>query len=99
MGVAVNLFQARLMHVRMGVFGPVGVRVCVFVLDVVVLMGGVRMGMRLVAVLVLVRVRTVVGVLFAHCCSLLSEMPCGCCSLSGRRCAAGSAGGRTRRPP
>jgi hypothetical protein len=71
MGVPVNFFQARLMHVLMGVFRPVLVSVGVFVLDVVVFVGRVRMRVRHVAVLVLVRVRRVVGVLFAHRCSLL----------------------------
>ena len=80
-----NLLQARLMHVLMGMFGPVLVSVRVFVLHMVVLVGRVRMGMRHVAVLVFVRVWRVVGVLFAHWCSLLCEIPCGYCSLSALR--------------
>ncbi|BCZ22770.1 hypothetical protein MTY59_26250 [Mycobacterium senriense] len=67
MGVTVNFFQARLMQVLMGVFGSVRMRVRVFVLDVVVLVGRVRVVVRHIAVLVLVRVWLVVGVLFAHC--------------------------------
>jgi hypothetical protein len=43
----------------------------VFVLDVLVLVGGMRVGVGEVAVLVFVRVRRVVSVLFADRCSLL----------------------------
>lgn len=65
-GVAVNVLQPGLVHVPMGVFGPVVVRVGVFVLHVVVLVGRVCMCVRHVAVPMLVVVRCVVGVLFAH---------------------------------
>lgn len=68
MGVSVNVFQAGLMHMLMGVFGPVGVSVGVFVLDVVMLMRGVCMRVGHAAVLVFVGVCRVVGVLFAHRC-------------------------------
>ncbi|OCB17522.1 hypothetical protein A5644_22450 [Mycobacterium intracellulare subsp. yongonense] len=61
-----NVLQPGLVHVPMGVFGPVGVRVGVFVLHVVVLVGRVCVGVRHVAVPMLVRVGRVVGVLFAH---------------------------------
>ncbi|AOS94312.1 hypothetical protein AN931_03340 [Mycobacterium intracellulare subsp. chimaera] len=61
-----NVLQPGLVHVPMGVFGPVVVRVGVFMLHVVVLMGRVCVGVRHVAVLMLVRVGRVVGVLFAH---------------------------------
>ncbi|OBH64247.1 hypothetical protein A5686_16415 [Mycobacterium sp. E2479] len=66
-----NFFQARLVHVLMVVFGSVLVGMGVLVLNMVVLVGRVRVGMRHVAVLVFVRVWRVVGVLFAHCCFLL----------------------------
>jgi hypothetical protein len=65
-GVTVNILQPGLVHVPMGVFRPVGVRVGVLVLHVVMLVGRVRVGVRHVAVLVLVRVGRVVGVLVAH---------------------------------
>jgi hypothetical protein len=42
-GVAVHVFEAGLMHVPMSVLGPVLVAVRVLVLDVVVLMRGMRM--------------------------------------------------------
>ena len=67
MSVAVHVFQAGLMHVRMCVLGSVVVRVGVFMGDVVVLMPGVCMGVGVaviwVAVLVLVGMRRVVGVI------------------------------------
>lgn len=66
MGVTVDFLQAGLVHVLMGVFGPVGVSVGVLVLHMVMLVGGVRVGMRHVSVLVFVRVWRVVGMLFAH---------------------------------
>lgn len=65
MVVTVNVFQARLVHVLVSVFGPVGVSVRVFVLDMVMLMGRMRVGVRHVAVLVVVLMWRVVGVL-AH---------------------------------
>jgi hypothetical protein len=64
--VVVRVFQAGLVHVLMGVLGPIVVWVRVFVGHVVVRVGGVRVGVSLIAVLVLVRVRRVVGVLFGH---------------------------------
>lgn len=64
--MSVNLFESRLVHVPMGVFGPVGVFVGVFVLHVVMLVGRVRVGVRHVAVPMLVCVGRVVGVLVAH---------------------------------
>ncbi|GAB4971814.1 hypothetical protein MAHJHV55_47040 [Mycobacterium avium subsp. hominissuis] len=80
MGVLVHVLEARLMHVPMGVFGAVGVRVAVLVLDVVVLVRGVRVRVRHAAVLMFVRVRRVVGVLFAHhvlrCVKYLREIRC-----------------------
>jgi hypothetical protein len=68
--VAVYLFQAGLVHVLMSVLGPIFVGMRVLVSDMVVLMRGVRMCMSLFAVLVLVRVRCVVGVLLGHGCHL-----------------------------
>jgi hypothetical protein len=70
--VAVYLFQAGLVHVLMSVLGPIFVGMRVLVSDMVVLMRGVRVCMSLFAVLVLVlvRVRCVVGVLLGHGCHL-----------------------------
>ena len=68
--VAVRVFQAGLVHVLMSVLGPVVVGVGVLVGHMVVLMRGVRMCVRLLAVVMLVRVRRVVGVLLGHGCHL-----------------------------
>lgn len=67
-GVTVHFLQPRLVHVLMGVFGPVGMGmgVGVLVLHMLMLVGRVRVGVRHVAVLMLVRVWRVVGVLFGH---------------------------------
>lgn len=70
MAVAVRLFQAGLVHVLMSVLSPVAVGVGVFVGHVVVRMRGVRVCVGLLAVLVLVRMRRVVGVLLGHGCQL-----------------------------
>lgn len=72
MGVGVDFFQPGLMHMLMRVFGPVGVRMGVFVLEVVVLVCGVCVGVGHLAVLVLVRVWRIVGVLVGHRCHLLA---------------------------
>jgi hypothetical protein len=69
-GVTVNVFQAGLMHMLMGVLGPVAVGVGMLVLDVVMLVRGVCMGMNHIAVPVFVRVWRVVGVLLGHWCRL-----------------------------
>jgi hypothetical protein len=65
-GVAVHVFQAGLMHVLMGVLGPVLVGVGVLVRDMLVLMRGVCMRVRYIGVLVFVRVRDVMGVRLGH---------------------------------
>jgi hypothetical protein len=65
-GVLVNLLEPGLVQMRMGVFGPVMVGMGVLVLDVLVLVIGVRMRVLDAAVLVLVRMRVLVGVLFGH---------------------------------
>jgi hypothetical protein len=65
-GVAVHVFQAGLMHVLMGVLGPVLVGVGVLVRDMLVLMRGVCMSVRYIGVLVFVRVRDVMGVRLGH---------------------------------
>ena len=71
MVVVVRLFQAGLVHVLMSVLSPVVVGVGVLVGDVVVRMLGVCVRVSLLAaVLVLVRVRSVVGVLIGHDCQL-----------------------------
>jgi hypothetical protein len=64
--VTVNVLQAGLVHVLMGVFGPVRVGVRVLVLDVIVLVRSVCMGVGHVTVLVFVRVWRLVGVLVGH---------------------------------
>jgi hypothetical protein len=64
--VTVCVFHAGLVHVLMRVFGAVVVGVRMLMLDVVVLMRGVGMRVRDVAVLVFVRVRRLVGVLIGH---------------------------------
>jgi hypothetical protein len=65
-GVLVNRLQPGLVQMRMGVLGPVMVGMGVLVLDVLVLVIGVRMRVLDAAVLVLVRMRVLVGVLFGH---------------------------------
>jgi hypothetical protein len=65
-GVLVNLLQPGLVQMRMGVLGSVMVGMGVLVLDVLVLVIGVRMRVLDTAVLVLVRMRVLVGVLFGH---------------------------------
>jgi hypothetical protein len=66
MGVLVNLLEPGLVQMRMSVLGPVMVGMGVLVLDVLVLVIGVRMRVLDAAVLVLVRMRVLVGVLFGH---------------------------------
>jgi hypothetical protein len=65
-GVLVNLLEPGLVQMRMGVLGPVMVGMGVLVLDVLVLVIGVRMRVLDAAVLVQVRMRVLVGVLFGH---------------------------------
>jgi len=65
-GVLVNLLEPGLVQMRMGVLSPVMVGMGVLVLDVLVLVIGVRMRVLDAAVLVLVRMRVLVGVLFGH---------------------------------
>jgi hypothetical protein len=65
-GVLVNLLEPGLVQMRMGVLGPVIVGMGVLVLDVLVIVIGVRMRVLDAAVLVLVRMRVLVGVLFGH---------------------------------
>jgi hypothetical protein len=65
-GVLVDLFEPGLVQMRMSVLGPVMVGVGVFVLDVLMVVIGVRMGVLDVAVLVVVWMRALVGVLFGH---------------------------------
>ena len=77
MDVLVHVLEAGLVHVLMGVFGPVGVSVAVLMFDVVMLMRGVRMCVGDVAVLVFVRVWRVVGVLFGHRTVSFREFGCG----------------------
>src|SRR3984885_2970141 len=65
-GVLMNLLEPGLVQMRMGVLGPVVVGMGVLVLDVLVLVICVRMRVLDAAVLVLVRMRVLVGVLFGH---------------------------------
>jgi hypothetical protein len=65
-GVLVDLLEPGLVQMRMGVLGPVMVGMGVLVLDVLVIVIGVRMRVLDAAVLVLVRMRVLVGVLFGH---------------------------------
>jgi len=67
----VNVFEARLVHVLVGVLGSVFVGVRVLVRHMVVLMRGVRMCMGHIAMVVFVRMRRVMGVLLGHGCRLL----------------------------
>jgi hypothetical protein len=69
--VAVNVFEARLVHVLVSVLGSVFVCVWVLVCHMVVFMRGVRMRMGHFAMLVFVRMRRVMGVLLGHDCRLL----------------------------
>ncbi|OBH05875.1 hypothetical protein A5695_06410 [Mycobacterium sp. E1747] len=64
--MAVNVLNAGLVHVLMAVLGAVGVAVVVLVLDVVMLVRGVRMRVGHAAMVMFVRVRLVVGVLLGH---------------------------------
>jgi hypothetical protein len=66
MGVAVSVLESGLVHVLVSVVSPVLVGVRVLVLNMLVLVSGVRMGMRRLAVLVFVRVRFLVSVLTCH---------------------------------
>jgi hypothetical protein len=75
-GVIVDAFQAGLMRVLMGMFGPVGVGVGVLVFDVVMLVRGVCMRVGDLAVLVFMRVLRFVAVLIGHWCHLLCEICC-----------------------
>ena len=76
MCVVVNFLEAGLVHVLMGVLGPVVVRVAVLVLDVLVFMRGVRVCVSDPAMLVFVRMRFFMGVLFSHSDHLLGEIDC-----------------------
>lgn len=66
MGVAVHVFEAGLVHVLVGVLGSVVVGVWVLVRNMAVVMRGVLVGVNLVAVVVFVRMRCLVAVLFGH---------------------------------
>ncbi len=67
MRVAVLFLQVGLVHMRMRVFGPVGVGMHVFVLHMLVLVAGMRMCMSEPLMAVFVGVRFAVGVLIGHC--------------------------------
>jgi hypothetical protein len=64
------------MHVAVGVLGPVVVSVAVLVLDVVVFMRGVCVRVSHLAMMVLMRMRPFMGVLFSHSDHLLCETYC-----------------------
>jgi hypothetical protein len=65
-GVVVHVFEVGLVHVLMSVLRPVLVGVGVLVRHMVMVMRGVRVCVSLAVMVVLVCVRCVVGVLFAH---------------------------------
>ena len=71
MSVVVRPFHPGLMHVRMGVLGSVVVSVRVLMLDVLVLMRSMRVGVGRLAMLVFMRMRSLVVVLVCHCDHLL----------------------------
>lgn len=60
-------WQVGLVHVRMGVFGSLSVGVRVFMFDVFMLVAGVRMRVRDLAVTVFVGVWVVVTIWMCHC--------------------------------
>jgi hypothetical protein len=64
--VVVSFLEAGFVHVPVGVLGSVLVGVGVLVLDVLVVVRGVRVRVSNPAVLVLVRMRPFMGVLFGH---------------------------------
>jgi hypothetical protein len=65
-GVAVRILETGFVHVCVGVLGPVMVGVGVLMLHMLMFVSRVRVGVRGRAVLVLVRVRPLMGVLFGH---------------------------------
>ena len=77
MCVAVRVFETGFVHMRMSVLGSVLVGVGVLVADMVMLVRGVRMCMSLVAMVVFVGVRRVMGVQFGHG-QILREIGCAC---------------------
>gem|GEM_PF-3936406 len=77
MCVAVRVFETGFVHMRMSVLGSVLVGVGVLVADMVMLVRGVRMCMSLIAMVVFVGVRRVMGVQFGHG-QILREIGCAC---------------------
>lgn len=73
MCVVVNVLEAGLVHVLVGVLGPVFVGMRVLVCHMVVLMRGVRVCMGRFTMLVFVRMRAVMGVLVGHGCHPRAE--------------------------
>lgn len=75
-GVSVRVFllESRLVNMLMRMFSPALVGVRVLVLDVFVLVFGVRVGMRLSTVAVLVHVDVIMVVLFGHGDPFLGEL-------------------------
>jgi hypothetical protein len=67
----VLFFQVDLVHVRVGVFGSFGMRVRVLVLEMLMLVAGMRMGVSELVMVVLVGVRCVMTVLMVCHCQLL----------------------------
>lgn len=65
--VVVLFLQIGLVHVRMRVFGSLGVGVRVFMFDVFMLVAGVRVRVRDLVVTVFVGVRLVVTIWMCHC--------------------------------
>jgi hypothetical protein len=69
--VAVNVFEAGLVHVLMRVLGSVFVGVGVLMCDMVMFMRGMPMGMGHIGMLVFVRMRRVMVVVLGHGSRLL----------------------------
>ena len=75
-GVVVNVSEVGLVDVLMGVLRSVLVDVGVLVRDMLVLMGGVRVRVGHAGMLVVVRMRRVMGVLLGHGVISLCEICC-----------------------
>ena len=75
------LFQVGLVHVRMCVLGSVAVRMRMFVLEMFMLVAGVRMRVRELVVLMVVSMRSVMTIfVVCHChlqsCEIFDEIHC-----------------------
>ena len=66
MSVRVSFLETGLVHVSVGVLGPVVMSMGVLMLDVLMVVIGVRVSVRDLAMVVLVRMRVLVSVLCGH---------------------------------